>query len=86
MVLRQEADRLMGIIEIILLIVGLAAGLFGGQVLGRRQGRKQESVSRRIKDAEATNKAMRDVNHADADNPASADAARERLSDWHSKQ
>ena len=86
MVLHQEDDRLMGIIEIIVLIVGLAAGLFGGQVLGRRQGRKQESVSRRMKDAEATNKAMKDVNHADADNPASADDARKRLSDWHSKQ
>ena len=76
----------MGIIEIILLIVGLAAGMFGGQVLGRRQGREQERVSRRMKDAEATNKAMKDVNHADADNPANADDARKRLSDWHSKQ
>jgi hypothetical protein len=76
----------MGIFEIIMLIAGLAAGVFGGQVIGKRQGIKQERVSRRMKDAEATNKAMKDVNHADADSPADADAARKRLSDWHSKQ
>ena len=86
MVLHQEADRLMGIFEIIMVIVGLAAGLFGGQVLGRRQGREQERVSRRMKDAEATNRAMKDVNHADADNPVNADDARKRLSDWYGKQ
>lgn len=76
----------MNIIEIIMLIVGLAAGIFGGQVIGRRQGIKQERVSRRMKDAETTNKAMKDVNNADADSPADADDARKRLSDWHSKQ
>lgn len=76
----------MGLIEIIALIVGLVAGLFGGQVIGKRQGIKQERVTRRMKDAEATNKAMKDVNHADADNPDDADDARKRLSDWHSKQ
>ena len=76
----------MGIIEIIMLIVGLAAGVFGGQVIGKRQGARQERVSRRMKDAETTNKAMKDVNNADADDPADADDARERLSDWHSKQ
>lgn len=76
----------MGIIEIIIAIVALAAGVFGGQVIGKRQGARQERVSRRMKDAEATNKAMRGVNHADADSPADADDARKRLSDWHSKQ
>lgn len=74
----------MGLIEIIVLIVGIAAGMFGSQVLGL--GRRQERVTRRMKDAEATNKAMKDVNHADADNPDDADDARKRLSDWHSKQ
>jgi hypothetical protein len=76
----------MGIFEIIMLVVGLVAGVFGGQVIGKRQGIRQERVSRRMKDAEATNKAMKGVNNADADSPADADDARKRLSDWHSKQ
>lgn len=76
----------MGVFEIIMLIVGLAAGVFGGQVIGKRQGIKQERVSRRMKDAETTNKAMKDVNNADADNPDSPDDARKRLSDWHDQR
>ena len=86
MVLRQEADRLMGIIEILVLIIGLAAGLFGGQVIGKRQGIKQARVDRRMRDAEATNEAMRNVNDAIADNPDDPDDARKRLSDWHRRQ
>jgi hypothetical protein len=69
----------MGIFEIIMLIVGLAAGAFGGRVIGKRQGIKQERVSQRMKNAEV---ALRGKEIDDeVDDMGDADR-RDELSKW----
>lgn len=76
----------MGLIEIIVGVVALLAGLFGGQVIGKRQGRKQERTEREAQDAKNLNKVIRDVNNADADKPDSPSDAAGRLQQWFDSQ